>query len=185
MLKLDFIKAAREYTDRVVFKGKPISEHIYRLGQYYHLEPQRTPGATSCMKVLKTPLSESVQGNPLYGGVDYLYFGDDFYFDNMEAYMKKAIGCVEDIDFDENYKRQILVNSYQALIGIETARIRHHRASTPEKIDEIIMMIDENLKEYDILWERENFSEGKDNFMNMLRGRRADLLRMKENGCKI
>ena len=46
-------------------------------------------------------------------------------------------------------------------------------------------MIDENLKEYDILWERENFSEGKDNFMNMLRGRRADLLRMKENGCKI
>ena len=137
------------------------------------------------MKVLKTPLSESVQGNPLYGGVDYLYFGDDFYFDNMEAYMKKAIGCVEDIDFDENYKRQILVNSYQALIGIETARIRHHRASTPEKIDEIIKMIDENLKEYDILWERENFSEGKDNFMNMLRGRKADLLRMKENGCKI
>ena len=178
MLKLDFIKAAREYTDRVVFKGKPISEHIYRLGQYYHLEPQRTPAAGVCMRIFNNPLSQSI-----CGCIDLLYFGDDFYFDNMEAYMKKAIGCVEDIDFDENYKRQILVNSYQALIGIETARIRHHRASTPEKIDELIKMIDDNLKEYELLWDRENFPKGKENFMTLLEGRRADLVELKEKGC--
>ncbi len=183
MFKTDFIKGAREYTDKVVFEGKPISELMYRLGQYYLLEPQRTPGGTSCMKMIGKPLCDSSCGSPLYGGVDYQYFGDDFYFDNLESYMKKAIGCVEETEFDENYKRQILVNSYQALIGIETARIRYHRGSTPEKIDEIIKMIDDNLKEYEVLWDRENFPKGKENFMVMLEGRRSDLVELKEMGC--
>ena len=38
---------------------------------------------------------------------------------------------------------------------------------------------------FEMLWERENFSKGKEDFMNMLIGRRNDLIAMKENGCKI
>ncbi|MBE7050236.1 MAG: hypothetical protein E7394_05620 [Ruminococcaceae bacterium] len=181
LMKADFIKESKRFIDEKYFDGKHISELIYRMGQYYLLEPERIPGFSMSMRLIGNPIEETA----LPGDFDLMECGDDFYFDNVLEYMKKVISDVEKIDFDENFKRQILVNANQVLIAAETTKIRYNRCSTEEKIDEIIKMIDENLKEYDILWERENFSEGKDNFMKMLRGRRADLLRMKENGCKI
>ncbi len=179
-IKLELISAAKEYTDKVVFEGKPISELMCRLGQYYLLEPQRIPSATLSMVTLRRPLSWYSNG-----AIDYVKYFDDFYSDNLEFYMTRAIRCVEETDFDENYKRQILVNANQALIAIEIGRIRHHRGSTPEKIDKLIKMIDENLKEYELLWDRENFPQGKENFMVLLREKRTELVSLKENGCKF
>lgn len=181
LMKADFIKNAKRFIDKKYFDSKNMSEYIYRLGQYYLLEPQRIPGFAMSMRLIDKPLTETA----IYGDFDLLECGDDFYFDNVICYMKRIIADVEEIDFDENFKRQILVNSKQVIIGAETSKIRYNRVATEEKINELINLIDENLKEYEILWERENFSKGKEDFMNMLIGRRKDLFAMKENGCKI
>lgn len=181
LMKADFIKNAKKFTDKKYFDGKNVSEYIYRLGQYYLLEPERIPGFAMSMRLIDKPLTEAA----LPGDFDLLECGDDFYFDNVISYVKRIMADVKKIDFDENFKRQILVNSNQVIIGAETTKIRYNRVATEEKIDELINLIDENLKEYEILWERENYSKGKEDFMNMLIGRRADLVAMKENGCKI
>lgn len=181
LMKADFIKNAKKFIDKKYFGGKNVSEYIYRLGQYYLLEPERIPGFAMSMRLIDKPLTETA----IYGDFDLLECGDDFYFDNVLDYVRKIIADVEKIDFDENFKRQILVNSKHVIIGAETSKIRYNRVATTEKIDELINLIDENLKEYEILWERENFSKGKEDFMNMLIGRRKDLIAMKENGCKI
>jgi hypothetical protein len=49
-----------------------------------------------------------------------------------------------------------------------------------EKIDELVAMIDEICAEHDLLWERENYSHGKEHFLNQLLDRRRELLEMRK-----
>lgn len=176
-----FVRDSIKFVNDKYFEGKPVGELIYKLQQYYLLEPERIPGSTLSMRLISRPLTETA----LAGDFDLLECGDDFYFDNVIEYLKKVNKDVEAIDFDENWKRQILVNSNQAIIGAELCKIRYNKTATTEKIDELIEAIEENIKEYEILWERESFSEGKQDFIGQIGGRIADLKKMKENGNRV
>ncbi len=172
--KADYIRAAQKYIDDTVFNA-PVSNWLYKMQQYYLLEPERIHSSTMSCFTIRKPLSETAV-EPFF---DLKECGEDFYFENVIAYMKKALAGIEAVDFDNNWKRQVRINANMTILGSELCIIRMHQAAANEKIDELVALIDEIYDEYIALWDAENYPKGKEHFLNQLSDRRKELIALK------
>ena len=168
-----YTRYAEKYLDDNVF-GAPVSNWIRKIQQYYMLEPERIPTSTMTCFTFQKPLSETAAFC-----FDLDISGEPFYFENIIYYVKRCIEGVSKVTFDENWKRQILVNANMVVLSAELCLIRMTKTATAEKIDELTAMIDQISAEYILLWDRENYPKGKEHFLSQLADRKADLLQMK------
>ncbi|MBQ4528180.1 MAG: family 20 glycosylhydrolase [Clostridia bacterium] len=168
-----YTRYAEKYLDDYVFNAK-ISSRIRMLQQYYLLEPERVPSTTMCGYTIRYPLTETKAFC-----FDLKVSGEPIFFENVIWYVKRCLEDVVKTDFDENWKRQIIINSKMVILSAELCIIRMSQTCDSKKIDELVELIDFIAEEYTILWDRENYSKGKEHFLEQLEGRRKELLEMK------
>ena len=169
--KADFIRNAERFTDEIAFGGAKVSRLLYRMANYYLLEPERVHVGSMCGQLFKLPLN-TTKFNHLY---DLKDSGDVFYFDNVTAYVKKVLSDIEAVDFDESLKREIILNSRSVILSSELCKIRLGEKLSAEKINELIKLCDDIEKEYYILWCERNYEKGSENFLGQVKSRRDEL----------
>ena len=172
--KPEFIRNSEKYVDEVLFNGANVSRLLYRMGNYYLLEPERVHCSTMCGGTFKLPLTET-NFNNLF---DLKDSGDAFYFDNIIGYVTSVLSDIEKIAFDNRLKREIAVNSKTVILSAELCKLRLGYGLSTEKKKELIDLIDWIADEYRELWLYRNFEKGVEDFENQLAGRKADLLAM-------
>ena len=145
---------------------------LYRLENYYLLEPERVHVGTMCGELFTRPMPET----------KYAYFydikdcGDDFYFNNVTEYMRKVMTDIEKLEFDPHLKAEILLNSKMVILSSELAKVRMGSPTTQAQRRELLGLMDEIEQEFPVLWDRRNFPKGKEIFLNKLRKHRQALL---------
>ncbi len=176
MLKPDFIRASEKYIDENVFGGAKVSNWLYKMQQYYLLEPERLHSSTMSCFLFQKPLNET----EIPHFFDLKVCGDDFYFENVIDYMNKAIEGLKKVEFDSLWKRQALNNAYMVILGAEQCMIRMHQIATNEKIDELAKLTDDICAEYTAIWDELNFPKGKEHFLDQLQARKQEMLALKK-----
>ena len=173
--KADFIRNAESYADEVVFGRRGVAELMYRMANYYFLEPERVHSGTMCGESFKMPINETCFGNIF----ELRDRGDKFYFENVTWYVKRVLADFEKMDFDEYLKREIIVNSKSIILASEICKVRLGEIPSNEEIDDLVNLADEIRKEFIILWNRRNFEKGIEDFLSQIDGRRAELIALK------
>ena len=173
-LKNDFIRSSIKYVDEYIFGGAKVSEWLYRLQQYYLYEPERVHCSTICGISFNLPLGETAI-EPFF---DLKVCGDSFYFENVKCYVEKCMEAVEQIEFDEVLKRQVLLNAKMVVLASELCVIRKNQSCESTKIDVLIKLIDEIHDEFVFLWDKDNHPDGRKIFLLQLEGRRKELLEL-------
>ncbi len=172
--KGDYVRGAMKFADDTVFHA-PVAEWLYKMQQYYLMEPERIFSGTMCFYMLRLPLSQS--GQKIFFDLDKC--GDNFYFRNVIRYMKEAISELEKIAFDETLKRQALLNARMVILGAEIAMMKIDKCFPAAKIDELVAIIDELSAEYSAVWNIDNYPLGQEIFLKMLSDRKEELLAQK------
>lgn len=170
ILKNEFVYAAEDYIDQVVF-GAKVSRLLYRMQQYYLLEPERIHNSTMCCLMFKEKLTKT----QVRYSFDLMKCGSDFYFDNVIEYMKKCLEELEKVEFDERLKREIKVNAHMVIVASELMKIRMSQSVNAEMCEDLCNYMDEIAKEYQELWTFRNYEKGKENFLGQLNDRKQDL----------
>ena len=170
--KAEFIRSAETFVDEAFFGGEKVSRLMYRMANYYLLEPERVHVCTMSAKQLTLPLSETKYAHLF----DMKDSGDDFYFDNVTAYVRKVMADIEKLDFDERLKREIRVTAWMIELGSEICKVKLHPAESVDKVDELVALIDKILPEYEELWKFRNFEMGMGRSYGYLTARREELL---------
>ena len=173
--KAEFIRAAEDFTDDYFFGGAKVSRLMYRMANYYLLEPERVHVCTMSAKQLTLPLNETKYAHLF----DMKDSGDDFYFDNVTAYVRKVMADIEKLDFDERLKREIRVTAWMIELGSEICKVKLHPRESIDKVDELVALIDRILPEYVDLWTASNFEMGIARSHGYLTARRAELIALK------
>ncbi|MBQ2741475.1 MAG: family 20 glycosylhydrolase [Oscillospiraceae bacterium] len=174
--KADFIRNSEKYVDEEIFGGVPVSRLLYRMGNYYLLEPERVHVGTMCGELFRLPLNES----------RYAYFydikecGDEFYFNNVTEYVNKVLSDIKKLDFDEQLKSEIILNSEMVILSSELCKIRMGYKFSNEKLDELIVLSDRLAKEFYELWIRRNFEKGVEIFKSQIETRKNELVALKK-----
>ena len=174
--KADFIRNSEKYVDEEIFGGVPVSRLLYRMGNYYLLEPERVHVGTMCGELFRLPLNES----------RYAYFydikecGDEFYFNNVTEYVNKVLSDIKKLDFDEHLKSEIILNSEMVILSSELCKIRMGYKFSNEKLDELIVLSDRLAKEFYELWIRRNFEKGVEIFKSQIETRKNELVALKK-----
>ncbi len=169
--KADFIHAAERFVDETVFGGVSVARLMYRLANYYLLEPERVHVGTMCGEMFTQPLAET----------KYAYFydlkdcGDGFYFDNVTAYVRKVMADVEKLEFDPQLKAEILLNSRMVILSSELCKLRLSLAITQSEKQVLLDSIDSIRREFRELWCRRNYENGVDIFLGQLKSHREAL----------
>ena len=170
--KADFIRAAEEYVNENIFGGVPVARLLYRLSNYYLLEPERVHCGTMCGLLFRYPITVS----------KYAYFfdlkdsGDSFYFDNVVSYVRKIMADVEKLDFDSVAKREILLNANMVILASELCKLRIGAPLSPVHKEYLLALIDRIAEEYPALWKIHNFPKGSEIFLHHLALHRESLL---------
>lgn len=149
---------------------------MYRMANYYLLEPERVHVCTMCAKQLTLPLSETKYAHLF----DMKDSGDDFYFDNVTVYVRKVMADIEKLDFDDRLKQEIRLTVWLIELGSEVCKVKLHPAESIDKVDELVALIDRILPEYIEIWSYRNFETGIARFLDHLTARRSELLALKE-----
>ncbi|MBQ2928725.1 MAG: family 20 glycosylhydrolase [Clostridia bacterium] len=173
--KADFIRAAEDFTDDYFFGGAKVSRLMYRMANYYLLEPERVHVCTMSAKHLTLPLNETKYAHLF----DIKDSGDDFYFDNVTAYVRKVMADIEKLDFDDRLKREIRLTAWMIELGSELCKVKLHPQDSIDKVDELVALIDKLLPEYIEIWNYRNFEMGIARSEGYLTSRRAELLALK------
>ena len=173
--KAEFIRGAEAFVDEEMFGGAKVSNLLYRMCNYYLLEPERVHVCTMSAKHLTLPISETKYAH-LFDLKDSY---DDFYFDNVIDYVRRVLADIETVEFDERMKREIRINSQMVILGSEICKIKLNPAPTAEKVDELVAMIDAIRAEYVELWNFRNYEKGIEKFLTHIDSRRAELLALK------
>ena len=173
--KAEFIRAAEDFTDDYFFGGAKVSRLMYRMANYYLLEPERVHVCTMSAKQLTLPLNETKYAHLF----DMKDSGDDFYFDNVTAYVRKVMADIEKLDFDERLKREIRVTAWMIELGSEICKVKLHPQESVDKVDELVALIDKILPEYIELWNHGNYEMGIARSQGYLTSRREELLALK------
>ncbi|MGI6698870.1 MAG: family 20 glycosylhydrolase [Christensenellales bacterium] len=174
--KAEFIRAAEDFTDAYFFGGVEVSRLMYRMANYYLLEPERVHVCTMCAKQLTLPLSETKYAHLF----DMKDSGDDFYFDNVTAYVRRVMADIEKLDFDNRLKREIRLTAWLIELGSEVCKVKLHPAESIHMVDELVALIDRIIPEYIEIWNYRNFEMGIARFLDHLTARRSELLALKE-----
>lgn len=174
MLKAELIRNAQKYIDNRFFGGKNVSEYLYRLQQYYLLEPERIHSSTMCGLIFRKPLTETEC--PEF--FDLKNLCDDFYFDNVIYYVNRVLEDVHRLDIDGQLKREIIINARMVILAEELCKVRKHGGASKEKTYELVKLIDDIAEEYKLLWTNINFEKGMEDYLEQLADRRRELLEM-------
>lgn len=170
-LKNENIRASWKYVDDFIFDGAQVSEWLYRLQMYYHLEPEKVHSASfACHGLVRTLLDTNVA--PFY---DLKEVGDVFYFENVLQYMNRCIEGVSKVDFDEHYKRQVLINANMVVLGTKLSIVKYNQTVTKDEAEALKKDIDDIIREYEALWPLENYPEKRDWFPNYILERKKEL----------
>ena len=170
--KADFIRASEDYVDEMYFGGKPVSRLMYRMANYYLLEPERVHVCTMSAQLLLKPLLTT---NHAYL-FDLKDSGDDFYFDNVSDYVRRVMADIEKIDFDPLMKTEIRLTAWLIEIGSEVCKLKLHPEESRKDVPRIVALIDKFLEAYEAPYLVRNYRQGIDRFLNDMRKRREELL---------
>ena len=169
--KADFIRNAEIFVDEYFFDRAPLSRLLYRMANYYLLEPERVHVCTMCFKELTLPLDVTRYAHLF----DMKDSGDDFYFDNVLSYVRRVMEDIEKLSFNDTYKREIRLTARLVELGAEVCKVKLHPQASREKAGELAAMIDEILPEYIELWNLNNYENGCERFCGYLTARRDEL----------
>ncbi|MBQ4579666.1 MAG: family 20 glycosylhydrolase [Clostridia bacterium] len=173
--KAEYIRAAEDFTDGYFFGGAKVSRLMYRMANYYLLEPERVHVCTMSAKQLTLPISETKYAHLF----DIKDSGDDFYFDNVTAYVRKVMADIEKVEFDERLKREIRVTAWLIELGSEICKVKLHPQESVGEVDRLVALIDRILPEYEELWTYRNYEMGMERSYGYFTARRAELLALK------
>ncbi|MBP3428578.1 MAG: family 20 glycosylhydrolase [Clostridia bacterium] len=173
--KADFIRNAEVFVDETFFGGAPVSRLMYRMANYYLLEPERVHVCTMSAKQLTLPMSETRYAHLF----DMKDSGDDFYFDNVTDYVRRVMADIEKLSFDELFKREIRLTAQLIELGSEVCKVKLHPQASIEKAQELADMIDRILPEYTEIWNIRNYEMGIERFVGYLKARRDEMRAMK------
>lgn len=174
--KADFIRNAESFVDEEYFGGARVSRLMYRMANYYLLEPERVHVCTMSAQLLNKPLPQT---NHAYL-FDLLDSGDDFYFDHVIDYVRRVMADIEKVDFDDRLKREIRLTAWLIELGSEICKVKLHPRESAERVDDLVALIDRILAHYDDLWQYRNYEQGKMRFLQHLYKRREELLELKQ-----
>ena len=169
--KADFIRNAETFVDEYFFGGVKLSRLLYRMANYYLLEPERVHVCTMCAKELTLPISQTRYAHLF----DIKDSGDDFYFDNVTAYVRKVMADIEKLDFDETYKREIRLTAQLIELGSEICKVKLHPQDSVNAAPALADKIDRILPEFTELWIMRNYERGVEKFAGCLTDRRDEL----------
>ena len=172
--KAEFIRASEDFVDEYAFEGKKVSRLMYRMANYYLLEPERVHVCTMCAKQLSMPMNQTKYAHLF----DLKDSGDDFYFDNVTDYVSRVMADIEKIDFDERMKREIRFTALLIELGSEVCKVKLNPEITKEKADALVKMLDLAIDEYEELWNYRNYAKGIEKFMAHLKGRKEEILNL-------
>ncbi len=170
--KAEFIHAAEKFVDDTVFGGVSVSRLLYRMSNYYLLEPERVHVGTMCAEIFYQPLHETEHA-PYF---DLAVCGDDFYFDNVITYTQQLIGQFKELPICDKIKRHIVVNAQMVVLASEYCKIRMSGSVTAEKKAELAALSDWIGAEFRELWLMDNFEMGIRIYLDALESRKEELL---------
>ena len=174
--KADFIRGAEDFVDECAFGGVKLSRLLYRMANYYLLEPERVHVCTMCAKELNLPVSVTRYAHLF----DIRDSGDDFYFDNVSDYVRRVMADIEKLSFDDTLKREIRLTARLIETGSELCKIKLHPQSSVPQAHALADQIDALLPEYTALWLKRNYEKGVERFRDCLIDRRDELRALKE-----
>ena len=172
--KADFIRNAEAFVDKEIFGGVPVSRLMYRVANYYLLEPERVHLGSMCGLLFRFPLSQT----------NYHYFfdlkdsGDPFYFDNVTEYIEKILKDIRALEFDSVLKREIILNCEMVILSSELCKMRLGKKASSDEAKKLIAMIDAIASEYRELWCIRNYEKGVEHFESQLALHRKELSEM-------
>jgi len=169
--KAEYIRGAEDFIDFIVFGGTKVSRLLYRMANYYLLEPERVHVCTMCAKQLTMPLYETKYAHLF----DMKDSGDSFYFDNVTEYVRRVQADIEKLDFDEELKREIRMTAQLIELGSEFCKVKLDPDGNADKAAELIGMIDRLIPLYTQVWNHRNYERGINKFMDHLIKRREEL----------
>ena len=170
--KADFIRESEDYVDEMYFGGKKVSRLMYRMANYYLLEPERVHVCTMSAQLLTKPLHVT---NHAYL-FDLLDSGDDFYFDNVIDYVRRVMADIEKIDFDERLKTEIRLTAWLIELGSGLCKVKLHPQDSIKDVPRLVALIDRFLDHYTEPYLYRFYPQGIDRFLNLIRARREELL---------
>ena len=170
--KAEYIRSAEAYTDEYFFGGVSLSRLLYRMANYYLLEPERVHVCTMCFQEITLPLNVTRYAHLF----DMKDSGDDFYFDNVTEYVRRVMADVEKLPLDETYKREIRLTARMVELGSELCKLKLHPRESKDKARELVSLIDKILPEYVELWNIYNYEKGSEMFCSHLNARKSELL---------
>ena len=175
LFKADFIRSAEAYADHEIFGCTGVSRQLYRMANYYLLEPERVHLGSMCGLLFRFPLEKT----DYYGFFDLTDSGDVFYFDNVTAYMQKNLEAITELPFDLQLKREIIINGKMVILASELCKLRIGCPISDEALDNLLSMIEWIEQEYRELWCSRNFTKGVEDFENQLLLHKKELQKIK------
>lgn len=173
--KAEFIRNAEVFVDETFFGGASVSRLMYRMANYYLLEPERVHVCTMSAKQLILPMNETRYAHLF----DMKDSGDDFYFDNVIDYVRRVMADIEKLSFDKLLKREIRVTAQLIELGSEVCKVKLHPQQSIARAQELADMIDRILPEYTEIWNIRNYEMGIERFVGQLKARRDEMRAMK------
>ena len=175
--KAEYIRGAERFVDDFAFKGAPLSRLLYRMANYYLLEPERVHVCTMCAKELILPLNETRYAHLF----DLKDSGDDFYFDNVTAYVRRVMEDIEKLPVDPLLLREIRMTAQLIELGSELCKVKLHPSASKREAGELAKTIDRLLPEFKALWNIRNYEKGIERFYGYLTSRRDELRALNES----
>ena len=179
--KADFIRDAESFVDDFAFGGVRLSRLLYRMANYYLLEPERIHCSTWCAREMMLPVSQTKYA--------YLFdlkdCGDDFYFDNVTEYVRRVMTDTEKLDFDETYKREIRLTAELIELGSGICKVKLHPEASASEAQELANRLIRLLPEYRDLWNLRNYEKGIERSYNHFASRAKELRALAESDPAI
>jgi len=167
--KVDMIYAAEAYSDEFIF-GAKLSKLLYRLANYYLLEPERVHCGTMCGHGFYRPVEDM---KTFFSDLDKC--GDVFYFNNVDRYVREIMEDIKKVDMDETIKREILCNSEMVLFANMLNAVRVRKELTREEYEAAKSLAASIESEFIPLWDMKNYPIGKERFLGALHMRTEEL----------
>ncbi len=179
--KADFIRDAESFVDEYAFGGVSLSRLLYRMANYYLLEPERIHCSSWCARELMMPVSQTKYA--------YLFdlkdCGDDFYFDNVTEYVGKVMADIEKLDFDETYKREIRLTAELIQLGSEICKVKLHPEASAPAAGKLADRLERLLPEYKALWDLRDYEKGIERSYNQFVSRIRELRALAGTGSSL
>ena len=168
--KTEYIYGAEDYCDDFVFGGAKLSRLLYRLANYYLLEPERVHVGTMCGETFFM----NMKCEPTkFVNLDKC--GDSFYFRNVDRYVREVMEQIKAVDCEPILKREILLNAEMVLFANMLNDVRVRNEISQAEYDEWTALAAKIEKEFFELWDIKNFAKGKEDYVAALKKRCEEL----------